>query len=161
SLTNKALEIIEAHWLFGLDADRIGVLIHPQSIVHAIVEYADGACIAQLGTPDMRAPIQYALTPPTRPPGVRARLHWTALRPPHVRAPIQYALTHPRRPHGVGARMDWTALRSLDFSAPDLDRFPALAQGYRVIELGGVSGAIFNAANEAAVDAFLKRRIPF
>lgn len=130
SLTNKALEVIEAHWLFGLEADRIGVLIHPQSIVHAIVEYADGSSIAQLGAPDMRTP-------------------------------IQYALTHPQRPGGVSNRIDWASLRKLDFAPPDLDRFPALALGYRVIELGGTSGALFNAANEAAVDAFLKRRIPF
>lgn len=130
SLTNKALEVIEAHWLFGLGADRIGVLVHPQSIVHAIVEYADGSSVAQLGAPDMRTP-------------------------------IQYALTHPQRPPGVSNRVDWASLRRLDFSPPDLDRFPALAIGYRVIELGGTSGALFNAANEAAVEAFLKRRIPF
>ncbi len=130
SLTNKALEIIEAHWLFGLEAARIAVLVHPQSIVHAIVEYADGSSIAQLGAPDMRTP-------------------------------IQYALTHPLRPPGPSNRVAWQSLRSLDFAPPDLDRFPALALGYRVIERGAAAGAIFNAANEEAVQAFLKRRIPF
>ncbi len=130
SLTNKALEIIEAHWLFGLESERIGVLIHPQSIVHAIVEMADGSSIAQMGAPDMRTPIQFALTFPGRADG-----QWPVI--------------------------DWQSLGRLDFSSPDLDRFPALSLGYRVVDLGGTSGAVFNAANEAAVEAFLARRIPF
>lgn len=130
SLTNKALEIIEAHWLFGLPAARIGALIHPQSIVHSFVEFADGAVIAQLGSPDMRTPIQFALTFPQHTPG---------------RAPS----------------LDFASLSRLDFSPPDIERFPALALGWRVIEEGGTSGAIFNAANEAAVEAFLAHRIPF
>jgi 1-deoxy-D-xylulose-5-phosphate reductoisomerase len=130
SLTNKALEIIEAHWLFGLPASRIGAIIHPQSIVHSFVEFADGSVIAQLGSPDMRTPIQYALTFPHHLPG-RAAL------------------------------IDFATLSRLDFSPPDLERFPALALGWRVIEEGGTSGAVFNAANEAAVEAFLARRIPF
>jgi 1-deoxy-D-xylulose-5-phosphate reductoisomerase len=79
SLTNKALELIEAHWLFGLEADRLGALIHPQSIVHALIECADGSTIAQLGSPDMRSPIQYALTFPHRPVGCARLLDWTAL----------------------------------------------------------------------------------
>jgi 1-deoxy-D-xylulose-5-phosphate reductoisomerase len=93
SLTNKALEIIEAHWLFGVPADRIEAIIHPQSIVHAIVEMADGSCIAQLGAPDMRGPIQYALSFPHRPPGGHRRLPWHELRtlefepPDHERFP--------------------------------------------------------------------------
>lgn len=130
SLTNKALEIIEAHWLFGLPAGRIGAIIHPQSIVHSLVEFADGSLIAQLGSPDMRTPIQYALTFPEHRPG-RA------------------------------AAIDFATLSRLDFSPPDLERFPALALGWRVIEEGGTSGSVFNAANEAAVEAFLARRIPF
>jgi 1-deoxy-D-xylulose-5-phosphate reductoisomerase len=80
SLTNKAFEVIEAHWLFGLEAERIGVLIHPQSIVHALVEYADGNVIAHLGSPDMRGPIQYALTYPHRPRGNARKLDFRALR---------------------------------------------------------------------------------
>ncbi len=130
SLTNKALEIIEAHWLFGLESERIGVLIHPQSIVHAIVEMADGSSIAQMGAPDMRTP-------------------------------IQFALTFPNRADGLWPIVDWHALGRLDFAAPDLHRFPALGLGYRVVDLGGTSGAVFNAANEAAVEAFLARKIPF
>ncbi len=80
SLMNKALEVIEAHWLFGLDADRIGVLIHPQSMVHAMVEFADGSTVAQLAAPDMRGPIQYALTHPDRPPCPQPRISWPELR---------------------------------------------------------------------------------
>ncbi|MCC6320767.1 MAG: 1-deoxy-D-xylulose-5-phosphate reductoisomerase [Phycisphaerales bacterium] len=124
SLTNKALEVIEAHWLFGLEADRIGVLVHPQSVVHALVEYADGNVIAQLGPPDMRSPIQCALT-------------W------------------PRRAAGVSRKIDWAGLSRLEFSPPDLDRFPALEAGFEVVRRGGTAGAVFNAANEAAVQAFL------
>jgi len=130
SLTNKALEVIEAHWLFGVESARIGVLIHPQSIVHSFVEYADKSVIAQCGAPDMKTP-------------------------------IQYALTFPARASGCSRPLDWTALRRLDFDEPDLERFPALALGFRVVDEGGTSGAVFNAANEAAVDAFLNRRIPF
>ena len=130
SLTNKALEVIEAHWLFGLEADQIGVLVHPQSIVHALVEYADGSVMAQLGSPDMRTP-------------------------------IHYALVHPRRTGSVSKPLDFTALRRLDFSPPDTERFPALKLGFEVIRAGGASGAVFNGANEAAVEAFIQRRIPF
>ncbi|MBX3358544.1 MAG: 1-deoxy-D-xylulose-5-phosphate reductoisomerase [Phycisphaeraceae bacterium] len=130
SLTNKALEVIEAHWLFNLPGEKIGVLVHPQSIVHAMVEHHDGSIIAQLAAPDMRNPIQYALTWPHRPPG-------------------------------VARRMDFRAFASLEFSEPDTDRFPALKLAYQVIERGGTTGATFNAANEAAVEAFLARRIPF
>ncbi|MBC7836119.1 MAG: 1-deoxy-D-xylulose-5-phosphate reductoisomerase [Phycisphaerales bacterium] len=124
SLTNKALEVIEAHWLFGLPADQIGVLVHPQSIVHSLVEFNDGSVIAQLGAPDMRCPINYALT-------------W------------------PRRPEGCCRRLDWSAFSRLDFAPPDLERFPALGLGFEVCRRGGTSGAVFNAANEVAVEAFL------
>lgn len=130
SLTNKALELVEAHWLFGIDADRLGVLIHPGSIVHAMIEFADASVVSQLGSPDMRTP-------------------------------IQYALTHPHRAPGIAPGIDLAALGHLEFTEPDLDRFPALAMGYRVIREGGTSGAIFNAANERAVEAFLAREIPF
>jgi 1-deoxy-D-xylulose-5-phosphate reductoisomerase len=124
SLTNKALEVIEAHWLFGLEPERIGVLVHPQSIVHAMVEYSDGNVLAQLAPPDMRTPIQCALT-------------W------------------PGRAEGVSKKLDWRNLSKLEFAEPDLDRFPALGLGYEVIRRGGTAGAVFNAANEAAVEAFL------
>lgn len=130
SMTNKALEVIEAHWLFGLEAERIDVLVHPQSIVHSFVEFNDGSVLAQLGQPDMRAPIQYALT-------------W------------------PQRPDGCARRIDWAALSRLDFEAPDEERFPALRLARQVARAGGTSGAIFNAANEEAVAAFLAGSIPF
>jgi 1-deoxy-D-xylulose-5-phosphate reductoisomerase len=130
SLTNKALELIEAHWLFGLGPDRLRAVIHPQSVVHALVEYTDGSTIAQLGAPDMRTP-------------------------------IQCALTHPHRAPGIGDPTPVNAMQSMEFDEPDLDRFPALGVADRVMKSGGVSGAVFNAANEAAVEAFLNHEIPF
>jgi 1-deoxy-D-xylulose-5-phosphate reductoisomerase len=130
SLMNKALEIIEAHWLFGLPAAKIQALIHPQSLVHAMAEFTDGSTIAQLGAPDMKSPIQHALT-------------W------------------PRRAGACARRLDWSALSRLDFEPVDPERFPAVSLAYQAIERGGTSGAILNAANEAAVAAFLKGRIGF
>ena len=130
SLMNKALEIIEAHWLFGLGPERIGVLVHPQSIVHAVVEFADGSCIAQVGAPDMRGP-------------------------------IQFALAHPGRVPGVSRRVDWQTTKSLEFQTPDRGRFPALDLATRAIRDGGTAGAVLNAANEGAVEAFLAGAIPF
>lgn len=128
SLMNKALEIIEAHWLFGLSGDKIQAMIHPQSIVHAMVEFADGSVVTQMGAPDMRTPIQHALT-------------W------------------PGRTHGCSKRID--SLTRLDFEEPDVGRFPALKLAYCAIAEGGNSGAVLNAANEAAVLAFLEGRISF
>jgi 1-deoxy-D-xylulose-5-phosphate reductoisomerase len=130
TLMNKALEIIEAKWLFGLDADSIEVLIHPESIIHSMVEFCDGSVVAQLGTPDMRTP-------------------------------IQYALTYPERRAGCSDRLDWSSIRRLNFEPPDMERFPALRLGYNVARAGGTAGAVFNGANEAAVQAFREARIPF
>ncbi len=130
TMMNKALEVIEAKWLFHLDVAQVRVLIHPQSIVHSLVEFCDGSTIAQLGVPDMRVPIQYALTYPER------------------------------RPSSVAAA-DLAAVGRLDFEAPDPARFPALALGYEAAEAGGTMGAVLNAANEAAVQAFIGRRLPF
>lgn len=130
SLMNKALEVIEAHWLFGMPAARIRVVIHPQSIIHSFVEFVDGSVMAQLSPPDMKSPIQYALTWPHRAPG-------------------------------CSPRMDFTTAGRLELEPVDHDRFPALGLAYRVIETEGGAGAIFNAANEEAVAAFLDRRIPF
>ncbi len=130
SLMNKALEVIEAHWLFDLPAEKIRVVVHPQSIVHSFVEFVDGSVVAQLSPPDMKSPIQYALT-------------W------------------PDRVAGCCRTMDWQEAGRLDFEPVDHDRFPALQQAWKVIETGGTAGAILNAANEAAVEAFLDRRIPF
>ncbi len=130
TMMNKALEIIEAHWLFDLPREQIEVIVHPQSIAHSFVEFADHSILAQLGPPDMRTP-------------------------------IQYALTYPQRVVGCSRAMDWLTLGTLVFEAPDHDRFPALKLAYDVIEAGGTAGAIFNAANEAAVAAFLARKIRF
>lgn len=130
SLTNKALELVEASWLFGLGTDRLGALIHPQSIVHSFVEFTDRSVVAQLGMPDMKTPIQYALTAPARPPGI---------------APMLNVCT----------------LSRLEFAEPDLERFPALGAGFEVIDRGGTAGAVFNGANEAAVEAFLAGRVDF
>jgi 1-deoxy-D-xylulose-5-phosphate reductoisomerase len=133
SLMNKALELIEAHWLFGLRSDRLGAIIHPQSIVHAFVETSDGSVLAQLGAPDMRTP-------------------------------IQVALTHPDRAPVAPARLDVTKLASLDFRPIDEKRYPAYALAKRVMdapESKGSLGAILNAANEEAVEAFMKGDIDF
>lgn len=130
TLMNKALEIIEARWLFDLDPDQIGVVIHPQSIVHSLVEYIDGSVIAQLSPPDMRLPIQYALC-------------W------------------PDRRAGVAEKLDWGRAMRLEFEPPDLDRFGALKLGLQVARAGGTAGAVLNAANEAAVAAFLAGELGF
>jgi 1-deoxy-D-xylulose-5-phosphate reductoisomerase len=106
------------------------VIVHPQSLIHSFVEFADGSVLSQLGPPDMRTPIQYALTWPNRAPG-------------------------------ISRTMDWSALRKMDFEAVDHERFPAPSLAYEVIRSGGTSGAVFNAANEVAVAAFLDRKIPF
>jgi 1-deoxy-D-xylulose-5-phosphate reductoisomerase len=124
TMMNKALEIIEARWLFDLDVDEIDVVIHPQSIVHSLIEFVDGSVIAQLSPPDMKLP-------------------------------IQYALTYPERTPGAAARMNWTESWHLEFEPPDPDRFPALALGREVARAGGTTGAVLNAANEAAVAGFL------
>ena len=130
TMMNKALEIIEARWLFNLDVDSIEVLIHPESIIHSMVEFCDGSVIAQLGTPDMKTP-------------------------------IQYALTHPHRMEGCADRLDFSSIRRLNFEQPDVERFPALRLGYDVARRGGTAGAVFNAANEAAVERFRDGRIRF
>lgn len=130
SMMNKALEVIEAHWLFGLSSDRIEVIVHPQSIVHSFVEYVDGSVLAQMGPPDMKTPIQYAIT-------------W------------------PNRMDGCSDRMDWQSLQSLVFEQLDHEIFPPVNMARKVIESGGTAGAIFNAANEVAVEAFLNEEILF
>jgi 1-deoxy-D-xylulose-5-phosphate reductoisomerase len=124
SLMNKGLELIEAHWLFSLPAAKLETVVHPQSIVHAMLEFEDGNVICQLAAPDMRTPIQHALAYPWRLPS-------------------------------TSRRMDWAALRALEFEPVDHERFPLLRLAYRAIEQGGTAGAILNAANEAAVRAFL------
>jgi 1-deoxy-D-xylulose-5-phosphate reductoisomerase len=131
TLMNKGLEVIEAHWLFGLPPEQIDVVIHPQSIVHSMVEYIDGSVIAQLGVSDMAIPISYILAYPDRLP-----------------------LTHL-------PALDLPRAASLTFEAPDLDRFPCLALAYRALRAGGTAPAVVNAANEVLVDAFLHDAIAF
>jgi len=130
TMMNKSLEIVEARWLFSLRYDQIDVVIHPQSIVHSLVEFNDGSVIAQLSPPDMKLP-------------------------------IQYAFTYPARVAGICSRLDFTSAMKWEFSPPDLQRFPALELGYEVARFGGTTGAVLNAANEAAVAAFLNRQISF
>ena len=130
TMMNKALEIIESRWLFDLDVEQIEVVIHPQSVVHSFVEFVDGSVIAQLGPPDMKLPIQYALDYPDRQPGVAERL-------------------------------DWKRRWRLEFEPADAERCPALALGYECAKSGGTSGAVLNAANEAAVKAFLEGELHF
>ena len=124
TMMNKALEIIESRWLFDVDADRIAVMIHPQSTVHSFVEFVDGSIIAQMSPPDMKLP-------------------------------IQYALEYPQRQPGAAARFDWSRPWQLNFEPADIGRIPALALGYECARAGGSAGAVLNAANEAAVAAFL------
>jgi len=130
TMMNKALEVIEAVWLFDTPADKIEVVIHPESVIHSMVEFIDGSMIAQLGTPDMKVPIQYALTYPERKKGI-----------------------------ADGLRLD--QLGQLTFHTPDLDHFRALALGFEVAKTSGSAPVVFNAANEAAVEAFLAERIRF
>lgn len=130
TMMNKALEIIEARWLFGIEADQISVVVHPQSYIHSFVEYRDGSVISQMSPPDMRLPIQYALTFPDRIP-----------------CPCPDT--------------DWTTATTMELLPPDFDAFPALKLGFEVARAGGTSGAILNAANEIAVERFLKQEIRF
>lgn len=130
TLMNKGLEVIEAKWLFGVDDSKIKVIVHPQSIVHSMIEYCDGAVMAQLGSPDMRICIQYALTCPDR-------------------VSNNYS------------RLDLVKLGALTFEEPDFNAFPCLKMAYDVSKTGGTAPVVLNAANEVAVDMFLKRRIGF
>ncbi len=130
SLMNKGFEVIEAKHLFGLDVADIEVVVHPEAIIHSMVEFTDGSIVAQLGVTDMRLPIQYALTYPQR---------WkTGLK-----------------------SVDFTRLGQLTFRKPDYKKFPSLALAIDVGRRGGTLPAVLNAADEMAVDAFLKRCLPF
>ncbi|MBN1359423.1 MAG: 1-deoxy-D-xylulose-5-phosphate reductoisomerase [Sedimentisphaerales bacterium] len=130
TMMNKALEIIEARWLFDVPVDRIEVLIHPESIVHSLVEFVDGSVVAQLGRPDMCLP-------------------------------IQYALTYPRRVAGLSQPLKLDEIGCLRFERPEPETFRALTLAYEVARTGGTAPVVFNAANEAAVEAFLAGRIRF
>ena len=130
TLFNKGLEMIEARWLFGVEMDRVDVVVHPQSIVHSMVEFVDGSVLAQLSTPDMCFPIQYAVTWPDR-------------------------VEHSLKP------LDFASLARLDFEEPRVDDFPALRLAREAGNRCGTLPAVMNAANEVAVDAFLKGGIAF
>ena len=130
TMMNKGLEIIEARWLFGTPGEKINVVVHPESIIHSMVEYADGSVIAQMGHPDMREAIQFAFSYP-------------------FRLPLD------------NRKLNFAELGRLSFSAPDHNRFPALALTYEALAKGGNMPCIMNAANEAAVAAFLQEKIGF
>jgi 1-deoxy-D-xylulose-5-phosphate reductoisomerase len=130
TMMNKAFEIVEARWLFDLRPEQVQVVIHPQSVVHSMVEFQDGSVIAQLSPPDMRLP-------------------------------IQYALTYPDRWEGPSTPLDISQAMRLDFQPVDIERFPAIALGLEVARRGGTTGAVLNAANEAAVSRFLDGQLGF
>jgi 1-deoxy-D-xylulose-5-phosphate reductoisomerase len=131
TLMNKGLEIMEARWLFGVPLERIDVIIHPQSIIHSMVEFADGTFKAQMSYPDMRLPIQYALTYPERVP-------------------------NPELP-----KLDWDKIKELTFEPPDFKNFPCLELAIKAAKTGGTSPAALCAADELAVELFLKEAIKF
>ena len=130
TMMNKGLEVIEAKWLFDIAPDDINVVVHPESVVHSMVEFEDGSVLAQLASPDMREP-------------------------------IQYALSYPERLSLNNRKLDFASLGSLSFFAPDPHRFPCLGLAFDAIRSGGNMPCVMNAANEVAVDAFLRDRIGF
>jgi 1-deoxy-D-xylulose-5-phosphate reductoisomerase len=131
TLMNKGLEIIEARWFFDMPVDKISVVIHPQSIIHSMVEFADGSTKAQLSYPDMRLPIQYALTYPER------------------------------LPNENFSKMNWDDMRDFTFEKPDYDTFPCLKLAIDAVRQGGTYPAALCAADEAAVELFLRNQIGF
>ena len=130
TMMNKGLELIEACRLFPVPEERIEVVVHPQSVVHSMVEYSDGSVLAQLGSPDMRTPIAYALSWPER-----------------IRVDV--------------ARLDFATIGQLNFTSPDLNRFPALRLAREALRAGGTVPTVLNAANEIAVGAFLGGKLTF
>jgi 1-deoxy-D-xylulose-5-phosphate reductoisomerase len=130
TLMNKGLEVIEAHWLFNASAEQITVVVHPQSVIHSLVQYKDGSVLAQLGNPDMRTP-------------------------------IAYCMAYPKRIDSGVAPLDLFALARFDFEKPDTRCFPCLQLCYDALQTGEGAPVILNAANEIAVDAFLKKQIGF
>jgi 1-deoxy-D-xylulose-5-phosphate reductoisomerase len=130
SMMNKGLEVIEAKWLFDVPLEKIQILVHPQSIVHSAVRFCDGGVIAQMGVPDMRLPILYAMTYPVR--------------------------------METGARdLDLAAVATLTFEEADTEKFPSITLAREALRAEGIMCCVLNAANEVAVDAFLKEKIRF
>lgn len=130
TLMNKGFEVIEAFWLFDLPAEKIDVVVHPQSIIHSLIEFKDRSCLAQMSVPDMKGP-------------------------------IAYALAYPRRLEGAIKGLELHRLQSLTFSRPDDRNFPCLSYAYAALRAGGTMPCVLNAANEIAVNAFLKGGIGF
>jgi 1-deoxy-D-xylulose-5-phosphate reductoisomerase len=130
TMMNKGFEVIEACWLFGFAPSEVDVVIHPQSKIHAMVEYVDGSLLAQVSTTDMRLP-------------------------------IQYALTYPDRGTATVPRLSWDEARTWEFHPPDLQKFPLLRVAYQAQEAGGSAACILNAADEVAVESFLRGEISF
>ncbi len=130
TMANKGLELIEAHWLFGLPPERLQVVIHPQSIAHSFVQFVDGSILAQMSPPSMTFPIQHCLLYPERAPAVEPTL-------------------------------DFQQAFQLEFSPPDPQRFPCLELAYQALQSGGAAPALFNAANEIAVERFLRNELPY
>ena len=130
SMMNKGLEVIEARWLFGISKDKIEIVVHPQSIIHSMVEFTDASIKAQLGLPDMKLP-------------------------------IQYALSFPERLTNDFPRANLAEIGNLTFLNPDFNKFECLKLAYEVLESGGIAPCILNAANEVAVEKFLKGEIKF
>ena len=130
TLMNKGLEVIEAHWLFNISHEKIEVVVHPQSIIHSMVEFTDGSIKAQMGIPDMKIP-------------------------------IQYAITYPERVKSDFTRLDFSKYNTLTFEEPDHEKFECLKLAFEVLKKGGTYPAVLNAANEVAVDLFIKEKIGF
>jgi len=130
TMMNKGLEVIEARWLFDMPPERIGVVLHPQSIIHSMVEYVDGSVLAQLSVPDMKGP-------------------------------ISYALSYPGRIRDVMPGLSLPKVKELTFEEPDMEKYMALSLAYEALEKGGTMPCVLNAANEAAVEAFLDEKISF
>ncbi|MDI3500323.1 MAG: 1-deoxy-D-xylulose-5-phosphate reductoisomerase [Thermoanaerobacter sp.] len=131
TLMNKGFEVIEAKWLFDISEDKIDVVVHPQSIIHSMVEYIDGSIIAQLATADMRIPIQYALNYPTR----------------NYIKEVKF--------------LDFSVITQLTFEKPDLETFRCLSLAYEALKIGGTMTTVLNAADEIAVSLFLNKKIEF
>ena len=130
TMANKGLELIEAHWLFGLPPEQLQVVIHPQSIAHSFVQFIDGSILAQMS-------------------------------PPSMTFPIQHCLLYPERAQAVEASLDFSQALQLDFSPPEPQRFPCLQLAFDALRSGGGAPAVFNAANEIAVERFLEDELPF
>jgi 1-deoxy-D-xylulose-5-phosphate reductoisomerase len=130
TLINKGLELIEAHWLFDIDYDAIDVVVHPQSVIHSMVEFVDGSTIAQASPPDMHLPIALAMA-------------W------------------PERVDGAANAVDWSQSAAWTFEPLDAENFPAVELAKAAGRAGGTATAVLNAANEEAVEAFVRGRIGF